>query len=181
MEIRPTGKRGAIELSMTTVVIVVIGITLLTLGLRWIYNIFGGLESTQTQLHKLSEEEILRLFEGSDNSINMPQAIVSIEQGKKAKIAVYIRNILEETHSFKYGVAPETIPIGAQALVTKKLVWYKSQMNLESGKGFQDFIDFDSKGLSLGTYRFRVELSCLDCATPEKDSLPLSIDVTAGR
>ena len=29
-------KRGAIELSVTTIVIVVIGITLLTLGLRWI-------------------------------------------------------------------------------------------------------------------------------------------------
>ena len=29
-------KRGAIELSITTIVVVVIGITLLTLGLRWI-------------------------------------------------------------------------------------------------------------------------------------------------
>ena len=30
-------KKGAIELSMTTIIVVVIGITLLSLGLMWVY------------------------------------------------------------------------------------------------------------------------------------------------
>jgi hypothetical protein len=41
-------KKGAIELSMTTIIVIVIGITLLTLGLTWVRGIFDDLEGVTT-------------------------------------------------------------------------------------------------------------------------------------
>ena len=37
-------KKGAIELSMTTIIVVVIGVTLLSLGLFWVRGMFENLE-----------------------------------------------------------------------------------------------------------------------------------------
>ncbi|MBT4630627.1 hypothetical protein HOC06_00165, partial [Candidatus Woesearchaeota archaeon] len=39
-------KKGAIEMSMTTIIVVVIGITLLSLGLVWVKTIFDNLQGT---------------------------------------------------------------------------------------------------------------------------------------
>ena len=51
-------KRGAMELSMTTIIVVIIGITLLTLGIRWVYNIFGDIEKQRGQMTSAMEAEI---------------------------------------------------------------------------------------------------------------------------
>tara|TARA_Y100000034_G_scaffold26632_1_gene31744 strand:- start:537 stop:1058 length:522 start_codon:yes stop_codon:yes gene_type:complete len=37
-------KKAAIELSMTTIIIIIVGVTLLSLGLMWINNIFGEVD-----------------------------------------------------------------------------------------------------------------------------------------
>ncbi len=174
-----TRKRGAVELSMTTVIVVVLGITLLTLGLRWIYNIFGGLSEEQTKLKELTDQQIVELFGNTASAINIPQPLASVEQGKKLNLRVNIRNIQEETHSFRYDVVVDSVPAGAQSLLKNRVQWFTSPVELTSGKGASDFITFDSRGLSLGTYRFRVELQCTDCGTPEKESTPLIVEVTA--
>lgn len=179
MKHRPVRKRGAVELSMTTVIVVVLGITLLTLGLRWIYSIFGGLGSQQEQLQKLTEEQIIELFGGSTSAINMPQMLASVEQQKKINLRVLMRNVYEEPHTFRYEVVVDSVPSGVQSLLANRLTWSRTQIPLKSGEGFLDFITFDSRGLPLGTYRFRVKLHCLDCGVESEESLPVIIDVAS--
>ena len=167
-------KKGAIELSMNTIIIVVIGITILTLGLRWIYNIFGGLQEQSDKIKTLSEEQITALFGASDKAVNIPSSIISVQQGKEYNLRVMMRNILPAPHAFKYTVALEegTAPVNS-------VRWYKKDIKLNSGEGFEDIITFNTKGYALGTYRFRVNLMCNDCTPAEQESAPIILEVKA--
>src|SRR3990167_4628958 len=51
-------KKGALELSMNTIVIVVIGVTLLVLGLGFVTGIFGNLESLTQNVFVEAENSI---------------------------------------------------------------------------------------------------------------------------
>ena len=180
--VRFEGKRGAIELSMNTIIIVVIGITILTLGLRWIYGIFGGLEDQQQQLERLSEEQIIKLFGGSQDAINLPTSIIKIPQGKKDNLQIIMRNILSNSHKFRYVLEPDpgSLPSNIQPnVLMSKLAWHKGDIDLKSGEGFSDYITIDTNKLPLGVYRFRIVLTCLDCTPLDTDSTPIIIEVTA--
>ena len=168
------GKKGAIELSMNTIIIVVIGITILTLGLRWIYGIFDDLTGTTGKVKMYSEEQITQLFGGSDKAVNILVTIVSVQQGKEYNLRVMMRNILPASHAFKYTVALEegTAPVNS-------VRWYKKDIKLNSGEGFEDIITFNTKGYALGTYRFRVNLMCNDCTPAEQESAPVILEVKA--
>lgn len=174
------GKRGAIELSMNTIIIVVIGITILVLGLRWIYGIFGGLEEQQQQLERLTNEKIIELFGESDDAINLPTSFIKVSQGKKHNLRVIMRNIWGETHNFKYIMEADSIPKSIQSsVVMQNINWYKKDIKLNSGAGFQDYISIDTKNFPLGVYRFRAKITCLDCSPQEEESLPIILEVTA--
>ena len=51
-------KKGAIELSMTTIIVIVIGITLLTLGLTWVRGLMDDLEGVTTDAFDEAEGAI---------------------------------------------------------------------------------------------------------------------------
>ena len=42
-------KRGAIELSMTTIIVIIVGVVLLSLGLMWVKSIFGSVQDLTDQ------------------------------------------------------------------------------------------------------------------------------------
>lgn len=63
------GKKGAIELSMNTIVVVVIGITLLVLGLVFVRGIFQRLGIIGTKAFEAGEQE-LKLIQAGESKIN---------------------------------------------------------------------------------------------------------------
>lgn len=165
------GKRGAIELSMNTIIIVVIGITILTLGLRWIYGIFDDLSDRSAQIGKLSDEQIRGLFEEQDDVIYIETSTPEVKKGKEINLNAVVKNIYSETHKFRYVVE-------AQEKADQSAVkWYKKEFTLASGEGWNDFITFNSKMLSLGSHNFRVIATCLDCSPVEEKSEPLILGV----
>ncbi|MBS3144525.1 hypothetical protein J4208_02980 [Candidatus Woesearchaeota archaeon] len=168
------GNKGAIELSMNTIIIVVIGITILTLGLRWIYGIFGGLTEQSDKIKTLSEDQITTLFGASDKAVNIPTSVVRVQQGKEYNLRIMMRNIEEEAHKFKYIVIAEEGNAGANSVR-----WYNKEITLTSGQGFEDIITFNSDKYALGTYRFRVMLTCTDCTPPQEESAPVILEVVA--
>jgi len=66
-------KKGAIELSITTVIIIVLGMTLLVLGIVLIKNIFGGATESVDTLDEKVKSEIQSLFtdEGLEVAIKL--------------------------------------------------------------------------------------------------------------
>ena len=57
-------KKGAVELSITTIVVVVIGITLLVLGIAWISNLFERLGLTTGSAFEKADAQLESLLGG---------------------------------------------------------------------------------------------------------------------
>jgi|APSaa5957512622_1039677.scaffolds.fasta_scaffold47865_3 hypothetical protein len=53
-------KKAAIELSMTTIIVIIIGVTLLSLGLVWVKNTFGQVGDLTDESFRVAQEVIQR-------------------------------------------------------------------------------------------------------------------------
>ena len=84
-------KKGAMELSMNTIVIVVIGITLLVLGLVFVRGIFTKLGGLGTEAFQQAEQE-LKQIQAGDTKINFP-ASIDVKKGKSSSPTLRICNI----------------------------------------------------------------------------------------
>lgn len=73
-------KKGALELSVNTIVIVVIGITLLVLGLVFVRGIFERLGGLGGSAFQKAEQELQQMQSG-DTKINFPSTI-EVKKGK---------------------------------------------------------------------------------------------------
>ncbi len=165
------GKKGAIELSMNTIIIVVIGITILTLGLRWIYGVFENLSGQSEEIGRMSEQQIRDMFKDPEAVIYLSTTTPAVKKGKECKANIIVRNIYPEKHKFKHIVETD------ERLAADTVRWYSKEFELTSGEGFKDIIIFNTKSLALGTHSFRVKATCLDCTPIEEKSEPLILDV----
>src|SRR3989344_1937620 len=83
-------KRGALELSINTIVIVVIGITLLTLGLVFVRGIFGKLNDLSDKTFGTAEAQIGRLGQGDARLVT--PSVVTVKQGQTIKQNIIVGN-----------------------------------------------------------------------------------------
>ena len=97
MQSKMIKKKGAIEMSIGTIVVIVLAMTMLILGLVLVRNIFTGATYNVDQLNKNVEAEINKLFnEKGDNIVlYLPKSQADISQGKSFGIAFGIRNSVE--------------------------------------------------------------------------------------
>ena len=88
-------KNGAIELSITTIVVVVIGITLLALGLAWVSGIFERLQGTTKGAFEKADAEIGNIFAGGaqDAPFRISPTSLSVKQGGREKVNIIISNL----------------------------------------------------------------------------------------
>ena len=156
---RGFNKKGAIELSMTTIIIVIIGVTLLTLGLRWIFGLFQGIEEQRRQLVEATNEQIRDQFGDSSDPINLLTTSFQVKQKGFYDLGVGIKNTYPETHKFQYTIGLTDGPPGvAQQLITW-IKWDKTILTLTSGQLYDDIISFDPPNTTpIGTYRFKINL-----------------------
>jgi len=83
-------KKGAMELSVNTIVIVVIGITLLVLGLVFVRDIFEKLSDLGGRAFEEAEKELSQI-QGGDAKINFPSSI-TIKKGKSSTTNLRVCN-----------------------------------------------------------------------------------------
>lgn len=80
--VRGVSRKGAMELSMNTIVVVVIGITLLVLGLVFVRGIFTRLGGLGGSAFQKAEQELQQIQSG-ETKINFPQN-VEVKKGGSA-------------------------------------------------------------------------------------------------
>lgn len=102
-------KKGAIELSIGTIVIIVLAMSMLILGLVLIRSIFAGSKYNVDQLNKNVEAEINKLFNerGGKSFIYLPNNQIDVKKGQAFGIAFGIKNNEEgnpEAGQFKYQI-----------------------------------------------------------------------------
>lgn len=91
--IKQFSKKGAIELSMTTIIVIIIGITLLGLGLTWISGVFNKIGDLSDQAFIQADKEIRENMRADQNFYVSGQTF-QIEAGESKTINVGVRNTL---------------------------------------------------------------------------------------
>lgn len=86
-------KRGAVELSMTTIIVIVIGIILLSLALVWVRGVFEELGILTSESFETSRGAIDDIYEGTKDPLVISPDIVSIEQGETKEVDIYVNNL----------------------------------------------------------------------------------------
>lgn len=100
-------KRGAIELSMGTIVIVVLSMSMLILGIILIRNIFGGTTNAVNNINREIIDEISSLFADPTKKMAVypPSRRIDLKQGEKGYgFAFSVRNNGLTDQTFKYFV-----------------------------------------------------------------------------
>lgn len=104
-------KKGAIELSIGTVVIIVLAMSMLILGIILIRNIFSTANTSITQIDQGVKNEINRLFsENNERTLVLfpDSGIVEVERGQRGVgFAMSLRNTGNDYQTFSYTTAPD--------------------------------------------------------------------------
>lgn len=151
-------KKGAVELSMTTIIIIVIGITILSLGLVWIRSVFSDVGELTSGAFEQGETQIAEIFGGSNQPVALSPAETTLAQGDTATASLAINNLGSSTVSGVYaemeskafgGAAAETLVCAFSDTLTTKSNTY----SLNSGNGISGLkILVEDQGSDLGTY-----------------------------
>ena len=99
-------KKGAVELSMTTIIVIVIGITLLTLGLTWVRSSLGNVMDLTDQAFDLSDQEIEDMFANSDELLKILPNSVDMKKSKSAEVGMILYNLGESQMTVQAQVQP---------------------------------------------------------------------------
>ncbi len=83
-------KKGALELSMNTIVIVVIGITLLVLGLAFVSGIFERLTGLSDTTFEEANSRLSQLSDRYDSFINLAPSNIDVQKDKRRAKGVYV-------------------------------------------------------------------------------------------
>ncbi len=102
-------KKGAIELSMTTIIVIVLGVTLLILGLAFVRGIFGKTEQLGLQAFDQAQKQIQQGMGATDKIFVSGGLTWTVEPGKPLPGLVAIRNFdenIDSSSDFKVQIKP---------------------------------------------------------------------------
>ena len=105
---RKINNKGAIELSIGTIVIIVLAMSMLILGLVLIRSIFVGAKYNVDQMNNKVKDEINKLFvEDKKTVVYLPNQIADIKQNEDWGVAFAIKNLAKgesDASRFNYDV-----------------------------------------------------------------------------
>ena len=87
------GKKASINLAMSTIVMVIIGMVMLTSGILLMQSFITGAEDIKTQLDAQTESELERLMIDAGKKVALPLHTVQLEAGEDHIFGVGILNI----------------------------------------------------------------------------------------
>lgn len=98
-------KKGAIELSMTTIIVIVIGVTLLILGLAFVRNTFGNISKISKDTFAKASSMLVDL-ENINQLLTITPSLIELESKKDDVAKVVVLNQQEEDIEVKLTVTP---------------------------------------------------------------------------
>jgi len=142
-------KKGAMELSIGTVVIIVLAMAMLILGLVLVRSIFSGAKYNIEKMNEKVEGEINKLFvEDKRAVLYLPNRLAEIKQGDPYGIAFGIQNAVA-TQTFKWEVEVDDSKIKDKCGVTELQAegWIitggDGSASVASGQKYYDIIRFN--------------------------------------
>ncbi len=99
-----TDTKGAIGLSVETLVIIIISLVILSGGITLIYQFIHGAEDIKGQLDQKTQDELERLLVGQGNKVALPLHVAIISRGESHVFGLGIQNINDNTESFTVSI-----------------------------------------------------------------------------
>ena len=126
------GRRAALELSIGTVVILVIGMSMLILGLVLVRQIFTGATYNVNTINDKVKDQISKLFqENGKSAVYLAEHKANPSQGSEWGVAFAIKNVetgTSQASQFTYEVKSSTLSSDCQGLTPQKADgWIKSR------------------------------------------------------
>ena len=94
-------KKGAIELSINTLVIIIISLVILAGGITLIYNFIGGAGSIKGTLDQRTESELERLLVNQGEKVALPLHVAEVYRGESHVFGIGILNVKGKSEQFK--------------------------------------------------------------------------------
>lgn len=153
-------KKGAIEMSMTTIIVVVIGITLLSLGLVWVKSIFDNLQGTTIDAFDQVDAAI-----GELGTVDSPLTInpdkIRVKQNGAKSVEVIIANFESEDLTFTAMAEPVGDENEIECLFLDTQDTESKEYTLTSGQQASITLIADDKNSALGFYSCNVQVGQL--------------------
>ncbi len=173
------GKSGAIEMSVGTIVIIVLSMSMLILGMVLIKNIFSGASENVLQMNDKVKGEINKLFvEDKRTIMYLPNQIAKIKQNEEWGIAFGVKNLQRgtaEAGRFNYEVVvsdPDVrtkCGIGERDIESWIVTGRADQMTIAPGQSYFGIVRFFiPAGAPLCTVRMHLDVT--------KDNSPYATD-----
>lgn len=125
-------KKGAIELSIGTIVIIVLAMSMLILGMVLVKNIFTGSSENILQMNDQVKDQINKLFvEDKRTVIYLPNQIAKIRQNEDWGVAFGIKNLARgtaEAGRFHYEVSVSDPDVRTKCGIDERTIesWIKT-------------------------------------------------------
>ena len=145
-------KKGAIELSMTTIIVIVIGVVLLSLGLVWVRGTFSQVTSLTQQAFIQADQEIREKM-GGDSKFYISGQTFDLKVKSKITINVGIQNTEGTDASFTLKAEQ------SGATVTPALIFkIPGAQSIKSGdkKGIPISLEIPSTATPGTTYLYKI-------------------------
>lgn len=136
-------KRGAIELSVSTIVVLVLAMSMLILGLILVNSIFSGAKYNVDTINSKVQDEIGNLFSEDGRSVvYLASHAANVKQGEAWGVAFAIRNNVagtSQTGKFSYEVTVSDLSADCKGLSKESAAsWIKARrtdtVNLSPGQ-----------------------------------------------
>lgn len=105
-------KKASMELSIRTIVVVVLAMTLLGLGLGFIRSMFGDISGLSTDVSAQVREKILDDLITGDKKVAFPKTEIEIDKGKSEMLTVGVRNKEDDILYYTLAFNPVSGPGG---------------------------------------------------------------------
>ena len=161
-------ERGALELSVGTIVIIVLAMTMLILGLVLVRSIFSGATYNIKVMDEKVRGEINKLFvENKRMVVYLSDNKIDVKQGKDWGVAWAVKNYGLPT-TLSYTILPTEIQQGCQLTTQQATNWItlgkqESGINFPQGDSVYRIVRLDTpENAPLCLARFKIETKTAD-------------------
>lgn len=116
-----TNTRGAIGLSIETLVIIIISLIILSAGITLIYQFIRGAEDIKAELDSKTQDELERLLVGQGKKVALPLHVATVPRGDSHIFGLGILNTYDATENFRVSIRLNKVTDETKADITSQV------------------------------------------------------------
>ena len=122
-------KKASLELSIRTIVVIILAMTLLGLGLGFIRNTFSDIGGLSGDVSEQIRQQIQDDLITNDKKLSFPKTEVKIDKGDSEILTVGIRNKEDDILTYKLQFTSHSVPDGVD--LNEPITWFHFREDMQ--------------------------------------------------